>query len=620
MVALTRQISCLLCAALVACAAQARQLEYTESGTANHQFALGYAVPQPVMSAAPVNGFRTYQALDSRLQAIALGNGMVRAQVVGQTLAGRDIVAYVLSDGDGLTARADAPEPALMINGGIHAREWASPEVVAGLLERFDAHTGQGGMVDYLLDNTQIILIPVLNADGFVHTQRTPAHVLESTFTREDPPNRWPRDGRMRRKNMAGVDDDLATEGDGLLGIDLNRNNSPFWARSSGSSGAPQSIVYHGTAAASEPETRAMQAAAALGPADALHMYIDVHSFSRILFGSDTGRSRRDTVTRRLAGVIGGATSGYGYDPAPPGVGIGTTEEYFAYTYQIPAYTLEIEPGPNGAVEYGGNGVSHDGFILPDSEVARVRDELAGAMLLGLYAQAMPPHMVAMTVRDATGDVVFDGQWTADGAGRRVLAVSRASTLLVGARYTVALQFDRPMRVRDAGGAIAQYRGRNVPLSPTLRLAGVSADGQAFDLALPSTEAAWQQTGQVYADDRWQADITVPQDDRLSAPTLLAITVQAQDLSGAALDANPATVADWAAGWSGYEDGAGRERDVGGADRSMRLIDDGSPLFPTQATAPAGGGDGGSGVWRPVGLLVLLLGAGLVRTRACRRR
>ena len=43
-----------------------------------------------------------------------------------------------------------------------------------------------------------------------------------------DVPATWPRDGRMRRKNMLGVDEELGTTDDHLRGVDLNRNNAPL--------------------------------------------------------------------------------------------------------------------------------------------------------------------------------------------------------------------------------------------------------------------------------------------------------------------------------------------------------------------------------------------------------
>ena len=48
--------------------------------------------------------------------------------------------------------------------------------------------------------------------------------------TDPEDPEFSPRDGRMRRKNMLGPDENLLTLDDHLLGVDLNRNNPPYWA------------------------------------------------------------------------------------------------------------------------------------------------------------------------------------------------------------------------------------------------------------------------------------------------------------------------------------------------------------------------------------------------------
>ena len=78
-------------------------------------------------------------------------------------------------------------------------------------------------------------------------------------------PNSSPRDGRMRRKNMLGADEDFYTTMDHLYGVDLNRNNNPFWASNPDRSSPDlESIVHHGEGPASEPETQALDAAAYL--------------------------------------------------------------------------------------------------------------------------------------------------------------------------------------------------------------------------------------------------------------------------------------------------------------------------------------------------------------------
>jgi hypothetical protein len=63
---------------------------------------------------------------------------------------------------------------------------------------------------------------------------------------------------------MLMVDEDLFTKPDHLMGVDLNRNNAPYWATSTRSSPEPSSIVHHGASPHSEPETQALAAAADL--------------------------------------------------------------------------------------------------------------------------------------------------------------------------------------------------------------------------------------------------------------------------------------------------------------------------------------------------------------------
>ena len=101
-------------------------------------------------------------------------------------------------------------------------------------------------------------MLPVSNVDGFLQTQRYANKVINSI--------QQPRDGRMRRKNMRNVDEFLSTENDGLFGVDLNRNNNPYWASNPNRSSAdPSSIVHHGSGAASEPEIQALQQARQIG-------------------------------------------------------------------------------------------------------------------------------------------------------------------------------------------------------------------------------------------------------------------------------------------------------------------------------------------------------------------
>jgi Zinc carboxypeptidase len=195
-------------------------LTYTKSDDMGNNVALGYAVPIPVDSLTPVDGFRSYASLFARHQALLTMHGEVDGQVVGQTLAGREIWAYRLGDSDTTTADGFS-EGAMLVNGGIHAREWQTPEAVTGLMEAIVDGKADGGFGQYLVENLTTVLLPVNNVDGFLQTQR---FWNRTTAAREQP-----RDGRMRRKNMRNpqtqgtVDEDLATVGDNFWGIDVPR-------------------------------------------------------------------------------------------------------------------------------------------------------------------------------------------------------------------------------------------------------------------------------------------------------------------------------------------------------------------------------------------------------------
>ena len=93
-----------------------------------------------------------------------------------------------------------------------------------------------------------------------------------------------------------------------------------------------------------------MVAASMLGPQDRLRMYTDVHSFSQVHFSVNTINARRNSIQRALLADftqfhirLPGAKD-YVDLASGPGSGIGSTDEYFAETFQIPSWTLEVEP------------------------------------------------------------------------------------------------------------------------------------------------------------------------------------------------------------------------------------------------------------------------------------
>ena len=575
----------------------ARISEWVEfaSVTDDTKIALGYPVPIPVDTPLPFQGFRSYAGLHARHQDLANTTPWVHAHAIGTTRNGRTIWAYQLGDADHETADGRR-EHAMLSNGGIHAREWQSPEVTTGIIELLALTEDDHHLVSYLRDNANIVVIPVLNVDGFLQTQRYPRRNWMGTDP--DDPEFSPRDGRMRRKNMLGPDEDLLTQGDHLLGVDLNRNNPPYWASNPGrSSSNPDSIVHHGALAHSEPETQALVAATGLGPVDKLSMYTDLHSFSQVHFWTRNSNNRLASLTEKLLETFSGHHSAfaagkyYAYDrsfEAPRNQGIGLTDEYFTHTYQVPSWTLEIEPSngshpelPGQGADYGGLGRNgHDGFILPESEVERVRTQLAESFAIAYYRQSGPPAIRRFRLVDkATGAVVFEAAWDTLDALTRQLHTFQAQPVQLGRDYSAWLAWDKPMRWRIDGEVTA------LPGQSTFTLnfdTDTVVNGTDLDATIG--EERWLDTpggmpdGYLrYRDDALVFDLNFLRSENNNnlLPGIVDATFEASayDFTAYRGDANPATVARWEnGGWTGYENSNGEDlTDTGGKDSTLRF-------------------------------------------------
>lgn len=559
---------------------------YTEDTDSGDNIALGYPVPFPVDSASEVDGFRSYDFLHARHQDLMMSSPDVTGEIVGQTREGRDIWAYVIGDPDATTVEG-RPEGAVMINATIHPREWAAPEVATDLFEELVARGGDDGLGSYLRDNLNVVLIPVHNVDGFLQTQRFPDKV---TALRQQP-----REGRMRRKNMRHPDgttvDTSIGNSDDFFGVDLNRNSSKGFGNPNASSSSNTSLIHHGPSAASEVETRTLQDAAALAPGSRLRFYEDIHSFSQIFLAPRTGDTRRDRITDALAASMG-AVADYDYGPSGPGGEIGSTDSWFAFQFQVPAWTLEIEPnGQQSGTQYGGSSHGHNGFVLPDAEVDRVRSGLTDTHLIGFYRMTGPPAIKAVQIRDADSDeLVFDAEWVVSGGGR-ALDIRTSEALVSGSDYRLWIAFDKPMRHRDADGAVTRFPGQRIGLTPRVTVELDDDSGQRRSLTVAGDQDGWQdQAGGApdgylrYRDDAWTGTLSLPED--VEGPTPAVLTVASLDMSGQKLDTDPATIVGWSAGhWTGYEDTAGDDdTDEGGVDCRVKFFVADDP----DASAPSG--------------------------------
>jgi len=561
-----------------------------------NKISLGYPVPIPVDTPEPFDGFRTYAGLHMRHQDLAVTTPYVHPAEVGTTRQGRTIWAYRLGDDDLLTVDG-LPEAATLTNGGIHAREWQTPEVVTGILELIALHEPDHHLYDYLRDNVNMIVIPSLNIDGFLQTQRYPS--LNYLNVDPDDPEFSPRDGRMRRKNMLDADENLYSLPDLLLGVDLNRNNAPFWAtNASRSSSNPESLVHHGAAPASEPETQALDTAGHLGPIGRLRAYTDVHSFGVNSYWVRTNYFRLAQETVRAQTVFSNHHRAFpegnwytfpSVSNAPYLQGIGSTDEYFTDTYHIPAWGLEVEPKLSGGVNYGGTGENgHDGFILPDSQIRRLREEIAQSFAAVYYHQSGPPSLHSLRLIDAaTGAVVFESEWDTVDSQTRLLYQKQLQPLQFDHQYEAWLAFDKPMRWRE-DGVVVPFPGQ--PDSTLDLEANILMYGNPMTIGVDSADWLDQAGGAPdgymrYRDDALRVTFTFPADENnlalVTGQQDAVLALDTTDMTGRRTDANPATVPDWADGvWKRYELTSGTEGDIGGIDQTISFQVTNQPVPP----------------------------------------
>jgi len=129
--------------------------------------------------------------------------------------------------------QTDEDEPEILYTALHHAREAMSVQQMIFymwyLLENYETDS----VIRYIVDNTQMYFVPVLNPDGYEYNYTTN-----------------PNGGGMWRKNRKD-------NGDGSYGVDLNRNYGYYWGYNDiGSSPYPSDETYRGVSPFSESETK----------------------------------------------------------------------------------------------------------------------------------------------------------------------------------------------------------------------------------------------------------------------------------------------------------------------------------------------------------------------------
>jgi len=288
------------------------------------------------------DSYHTYEAIVNKAESlcalrtdICTYNGSIYTSVQG-----RSVIALHLFGGDD---KAAATKQQIFINGGQHAREWIAPSSVMYILSNLITNYGVNTTITKLIDNVEIIIVPIANPDGY-----------DWSWTND---RLWRKN---RRNNGAGY----------TLGVDLNRNWDDHWGKG-GSSTNPNSDTYMGKSAFSEPESKGLASYFLAHRVDErVAFYIDYHCYSQLVLYAYGWTSAAPPNLAALKNASAGIVNA-----------IRTTPKGVVYTAQS-SYALYITTGsaqdwfysPDGgnvpmSFTLEGRDTGRYGFVLPASEI-----------------------------------------------------------------------------------------------------------------------------------------------------------------------------------------------------------------------------------------------------------
>ena len=171
--------------------------------------------------------YHRFAAIQSYIEEVSARHEFVSKVSLGQTAEGREILGLRIGE-----SRAGAETRSVLVDGGMHAREWITVatalQIIGRLITVFKSVSESS--CNNVLTSIDWYIVPVLNPDGYEYSHQT---------------------DRFWRKNRRP-----APEGSNCDGVDLNRNFEVGYGL--GADTNPCSEVYKGTHAHSEPETLAI--------------------------------------------------------------------------------------------------------------------------------------------------------------------------------------------------------------------------------------------------------------------------------------------------------------------------------------------------------------------------
>jgi hypothetical protein len=174
---------------------------------------------------------------------------MPRPSLEGRTIYGLEIAADV---------KADDGRPIFYMDAVHHAREWPASEFTMIYAHYLLENYGKDPKITSLLKKARVILVPVVNVDGFNYSRESVTSINQQARNGTSllgGGNGFEGYWRKNRRSLTGVTVPGAQVNPEAHGVDPNRNYAYLWGdNQGGSSGTLVDQTYRGEAPFSEPE------------------------------------------------------------------------------------------------------------------------------------------------------------------------------------------------------------------------------------------------------------------------------------------------------------------------------------------------------------------------------
>lgn len=354
--------------------------------------------------------YRQYTDFQNEMKALVNDHpSTVRPLEIGKTWEGRPIEGVEISKDVGAI---DDGKPTYVVVGTHHAREWPAAEASMEFALMLAKGYGKDQRITELLERERVIIVPVLNIDGYLTSRRSTipsptdqavaqgekpedfeeTHLAESA-TPGGPPSAY------RRKNCHGSNPP-GSPCEAQYGVDPNRNYGNGWG-GPGASTDPGSQTYRGEGPWSEPETQAFWQ---LSQKRNVTTVISIHNVAALVLRppgrSTDGFAPDEPLLKQVGDAMAdatGYTSQFGwqlYDTS------GTTEDWNYAAQGALGYTIEMGP------ESGQFHMPYQTGVVDEWTGTNGRAGLRGALLIGGEAAAEPKHQATIRGNAPAGRVL----------------------------------------------------------------------------------------------------------------------------------------------------------------------------------------------------------------------